>query len=425
MRCRDIGFIWLTCAILVGTAVVAAANSAPEVSNVRAEQRLGTTLVDIYYDVYDADGDVMTVTAFCLDGAGGAGPIASTQQGSDIGPGILSEQGKHIVWDAGIDMPGRAGDTYAVRVTACDTSDELQMVYVPAGTFVMGDGVAYCGVDQRWVTLTHDFYLGQHEVTNQEYLEALQWARDNGYVTATTTSVRDNLDGSTQELLDLNDSDCEIQFESGTGTFYLRESPSSNAQNAYPGGYDPADHPVKEVTWYGAVRYCDWLSLRAGLPRAYQHSGDWSCNGGDPYGASGYRLPTDAEREYAAQHNDDRIYPWGGESPDCSRANFYNGYYCVRWTSPVGSYPDAPAPLGLSDMAGNLWEWCNDWHVCNLGTETISDPVGETSGISRVLRGGSWGSFPSALLRCAYRHGHTPDYSDDGVGLRVARTVNP
>jgi formylglycine-generating enzyme required for sulfatase activity len=298
------------------------------------------------------------------------------------------------------------------------------MVQVPAGVFTMGDGEAYCGVDQREVTLTRDFYLDQREVTNQEYMEAVQWAYDSGYVTATATSVRDNLDGSTQELLDLDDEDCEIQFD-GAGTFYLREAPSSYAQDAYPGGYNPADHPVKEVTWYGAASYCDWLSLQEGLARAYQHTGNWACNGGDPYGAEGYRLPTDAEWEYAAQWDDERIYPWGDEAPDCSRANFYHTDFCVGWTSPVGSYPDAPASLGLSDMAGNVWEWCNDWHACDLGTSPATDPTGPGSGTQSVLRGGNW-IYSGADMRCASRdYGDTRDDSEYYSGFRTSRTVSP
>jgi len=285
------------------------------------------------------------------------------------------------------------------------------MVTVLVGVFIMGDGVASCGVDQREVTLTRDFYLGQHEVTNQEYLAAVQWAYDHGYVTATTTSVRDNLDGSTVELLDL-DGDCEIAFSGGV--FTLRDA----------GHEINPDHPVKEVTWYGAARYCDWLSEQTGLPRAYQHSGNWSCNGGDPYGAQGYRLPTDAEWEYAAQWDDERIYPWGDEAPDCSRANFYYSGYCVGWTSPVGGYPDAPATLGLSDMAGNVWKWCNDWWVCSLGTTPVTDPPGPASGTFRVLRGGAW--FNSDYhLRCACRDGDDPDRSGSGIGFRASRTIIP
>jgi formylglycine-generating enzyme required for sulfatase activity len=416
MRHAGTAVVWIACAILIAISGPASSNTAPQVTNVTAQQRSGTVLVDIYYDVYDADGDLMVVTATCSDGGGGWVPITSTQQGSDIGPGIDSGQGKHVVWDAGIDMPGHAGDDYVVRVTACDPGDEPEMVLVPAGTFIMGDGVAYCGTNQRQVTLTRAFYLGQHEVTNQEYMEAVQWAYDHGYVTATTTSVKDAMDGSTQELLDLDDSECEIAFSGGV--FSLRSAGH---------GINP-DHPVKEVTWYGAVRYCDWLSLQAGLPRAYDHSGNWSCNNGNPYGAAGYRLPTDAEWEYAAQYDDERIYPWGNESPSCARANYYaSSYYCVGWTSPVGSYPDAPASLDLSDMAGNVWEWCNDWHVCSLGTVAVSDPVGPTTGSYRVFRGGSWadgGGFV-IYLRCAYRYGYGPGVSGGNFGFRAARTVNP
>jgi formylglycine-generating enzyme required for sulfatase activity len=303
-----------------------------------------------------------------------------------------------------------------------------EMVQIPAGVFIMGDGEAYWGKDEHEVTLTRGFYLCQHEVTNQEYLEAVQWAYDHGYVTATTSSVRDNLDGSTEELLDLNDGGCEIQFD-GAGSFYLRESSSSYAQNAYQGGYDPSSHPVKEVTWYGSARYCDWLSLHSGLPRAYEHAGDWSCNGGEPYGAQGYRLPTDAEWEYATQMHDERIYPWGDEEPNCSRANYaprYPDSPCRGWTSPQGSYPNAPEAVGQSDLAGNVWEWCNDWLVCDLGTAPVTDPSGPGSGPRRVRRGGAWRiGGTRGSLRCAARLDEYPYVSRTDVGFRAARTVAP
>ena len=291
-----------------------------------------------------------------------------------------------------------------------DDPEPPEMVYVQHGTFTMGDGAAYCGGDEHWVTLTNDFYLGQHEVTNAEYAEALQWAYDQDprLVTATSSSVRDAMDDSTEELLDLDDSDCEISFSGGVFTVDTGKE----------------QHPVIEVTWFGAARYCDWLSMASGLDRAYDHDGDWPCNGHDPYGAEGYRLPTDAEWEYAAQYDDERIYPWGDQGPTPALAN-YGGN--VGWTSPVGDYPDAPAALGLSDMAGNVWEWCNDWHECDLGDGAEQNPVGHQGAVydRRVLRGGSWHIVFDSYMRCASRRRYYPDGSYYNGGFRVAKTVNP
>jgi formylglycine-generating enzyme required for sulfatase activity len=304
-----------------------------------------------------------------------------------------------------------------------DTS-VVPTVMVPAGQFVMGDGISACGVQQHEVTLTRSYYLAQHEVTNGEYVLLLQWAYDEGLVTVTTEGVWDHLDGSTAQLLALDNDYVEIQFD-GVGSFNLRESPSPEAQQAYPGGYDPAVHPVKEVTWYGAAAFCDWLSLWMRLPRAYDHA-TWECNGGDPYGAMGYRLPTDAEWEYAAQFDDERLYPWGNEPPDCDRANYYipPNEMCVGWTAPAGSHPSAPAILGLYHMAGNLWEWCNDYFQCELGTDPVVDPPGPPTGDRRVCRAGGYASV-GYDLRCAFRAYNYPPSATYAHGFRIARTIAP
>jgi formylglycine-generating enzyme required for sulfatase activity len=285
------------------------------------------------------------------------------------------------------------------------------MALVPAGTFTMGDGAATCGWDQRQVTLTCSFYLSKYEVSNKEYRDALQWAYDRAFVTATESAVSDNLDGSTVMLVDLAASACQISFSGGT----FAVDPGKDS------------YPMIEVSWYGAVAYCDWLSIQVGLLRAYDHS-TWDCNVGDPYATQGYRLPTDAEWEYATQYSGERLYPWGDQSPDCSMANFYDGsgHYCVGHTTPVGSYPGWTVIAGDSiyDMAGNVWEWCNDWHTCDLGTEPVLDPPGSASGSYRMLRGASWHSAWQDLnCACRYRwEGHYPSWTNDRYGFRIARS---
>jgi len=283
--------------------------------------------------------------------------------------------------------------------------------FIPAGTFMMGqEGVA---TPVHQVTLTHNFYLNTHEVTNEEYRTALQWAYDQGLVTASSSTVQ----AHGVELLDLDDNDCEITFSGGV--FGLRESPSSYAQSAYPDGYDPSDHPVKEVSWYGSACYCDWLSLMDGVGAFY--NGNWDQTAAhNPYTSLAYRLPTEAEWEYAARYNDDRTYPWGDETPDCDYANFYNSGYCVGWTSPVGSYPLGASQLSLHDMAGNVWEWVGDWYGSYSG-DSQEDPLGVGSGSSRVGRGGGWYSSADGV-RSANRGYGNPALASGNVGFRSCRT---
>lgn len=283
------------------------------------------------------------------------------------------------------------------------------MVAVPAGSFTMGGG-GHCGIEEHPVTLTHDFLIGQHEVTNLEYLTGLRWAHARGYVEVLDGEVRDTLDGSGEVLMDLDDPDCEIGFEDGQ--FGLRDG---------GWGVNP-HHPVIEVRWFGAVAYCEWLSLQAGLPRAYAHGDDWSCNGGDPYGADGYRLPTDAEWEYAARYPDQRLFPWGDQDPDCSLTNFAPlEQPCEGWGVAVGSYPAGASSLGLVDMAGNVFEWCNDWHECDLGPAPAVNPPGPETGTRRVLRSGGWICL-ALNVRTTSRSDFAPTGASNHAGFRIART---
>lgn len=299
-------------------------------------------------------------------------------------------------------------------------ASEYDLLLVPAGSFVQGDGVAVCGTVERPVTLTRDFYLGRTEITNARFLPVLQEALDRGWVRVEGSRVYDNL-GSDQTILEMDVWNCEITFD-GT-TFGLRQAPYA-LQFAFPAGYDPMPHPVKKLTWYGAASFCDWLSLRDGLPPAYDHT-TWRCNGGDPYGAVGYRLPTDAEWEYAAQFPDGRTHPWGEAGPTCNLANHRNGgNFCRGWSEASETHPDGVSALGFQDLGGNCGEWCNDWWACELEPGSQIDPAGPDSGPKKVLHGGGW-FYTGVYTRCANRDADPPAFTYEAGGFRIARTAPP
>ena len=299
-------------------------------------------------------------------------------------------------------------------VVARDTPDPPpEYVLVPAGSFTMGQtGVAE---PEHQVALTHDFYLGAREVTNQQYLDAAQWAYDQGYVTATGNT----LEAYGVELLDLDDDACQLAFSEGV--FSLEPV----HEGAYA-GQSSADHPVIQVTWYGAACYCDWLSELEDLTPFYHGSWNQSIEH-DPYTAEGYRLPTEAEWEYAARYNDGRTYAWGDESPSCDYANFTG---CAGWTAPGGSYPAGASNLGLFDLAGNVFEWCGDWYTgYTSGSQVNPYEAGDGStygagdGSYRILRGGSW-PHTEAFLLAAFRVSSRPPNNYSSAGFRVSRSSN-
>jgi len=174
------------------------------------------------------------------------------------------------------------------------------------------------------------------------------------------------------------------------------------------------NHPVVLVSWNDAVEYCNWLSRQEGLTPAYTISGTgdnrsvtWNRN------ANGYRLPTEAEWEYACRAGTTTAYNTGANITT-NQANYNN---TLGRTTPVGNYP--ANNWGLHDMHGNVWEWCWDWFG-GYAAGAQTDPVGASSGTGRVLRGGSWNSS-AGNTRSSLRNNDGPSHRISLNGFRVVR----
>jgi formylglycine-generating enzyme required for sulfatase activity len=277
------------------------------------------------------------------------------------------------------------------------------MVLIPAGSFVMGactnvgQEFEFDEVPQHAVTLSA-FYMDKYEVTSNLWGTVCTWSTNKGYVIAHAG-------------------------ESVAGT-----------------------HPVRAVNWFDAIAWCNARSQRDGFTpcytngdgSVYTNSAGNSFSGGCNWAASGYRLPKEAEWEKAARGGvANRRFPWADANTiQHVRANYSadpslfeydtnpkSGYHplYIPYTSPVGSF--APNGYGLYDMAGNVMEWCWDWHSSSYySSSPASDPTGPIGPLTyRVLRGGSYATYPSSS-RVARRWSTSPPETAGGYfGFRCVR----
>ena len=247
-----------------------------------------------------------------------------------------------------------------------ENSIGMKFVRIPKGTFLMGSPPDEVGSSdderQHEVTLTRDFYLGVYEVTQAQYKKVM--GKNPSYFTGDNVAER----------------------HPQTGRFVK--------------DVDSANHPVEIVSHDDAVEFCRRLSERADEKAAGRR----------------YRLPTEAEWEYACRAGSNTAFSFGNEAADLGSHAWYEAN-SNRMTHAVGG--KKPNAFGLYDMHGNVWEWCSDWYDEKYyASSPAIDPRGPDSGSFRVLRGGSWDSEPS-LVRCAFRHFVAPGYRSTLNGIRV------
>jgi len=249
-----------------------------------------------------------------------------------------------------------------------------EFVLVEKGSFTMGDtwGDGYDNEKPTYkVTFTYNFCIGKYETTFDEY-----------------------------------DAFCEA-----TGRNKPRDS-----------GWGRAQRPVINVSWNDAIAYCNWLSEKEDLPKAYDSNGNLLDKDGrvttDITKVLGYRLPTEAEWEYAARGgNKSRGYKFAG-SGNISDVAWYKDN-SGRQPQEVGK--KAPNELGIYDMSGNVWEWCSDWYG-DYSSSAQTNPYNSTAGSGRGVRGGSWDDDASNT-RVANRDCRSPSYKHRSLGFRICRTV--
>ncbi len=240
-----------------------------------------------------------------------------------------------------------------------------EMIFVQGGTYEMGDHFNEGEANEfpvHEVTIS-SFFIGQYEVTQGEYEAVMGSNPASGY------GVGDN-------------------------------------------------YPVYYETWYDAVEYCNALSVQESLTPCYNLS-DWSCD----FNADGYRLPTEAEWEYADRGgvNWTDNYRYSGTTDNLGDYAVYDAND-PGGTTEVGS--KLPNQLGIYDMSGNVWEWCWDWYSSSYYSNSpINNPTGPESSSNRVGRGGGWVN-DAACCRVADRSYDNPSYgSGNCIGFRILRAA--
>ncbi|MCP4711128.1 MAG: SUMF1/EgtB/PvdO family nonheme iron enzyme [Planctomycetes bacterium] len=336
----------------------------------------------------------------------GIGTTSPTKKLEVVG-GSIKATGGLIIETRTDDPPNPATGQIWLRTDVQSLPGSGEFAHIPAGIFFMGDHNNTPPYEDPHPVKLDDFYMGIHEVTNLKYCEFL-----NSAYGLSTIFVNDNqvhAAGGNEVLCYLSPKPESSQIVFNTSTFIVISGRT--------------DHPMSSVTWYGAVAYCNWRSQQQGYETCYNLS-TWECN----FTKNGYRLPTEAEWEYAARGGHYYyLYPWGSDTLiDYTMLNYDSnnpmGFSDTPYTTPVGSY--TAYGFGLHDIAGNVCEWCHDWWSDTYyNTSPIDNPTGPTSGEYRVFRGGY---YLSNYNNCYIwlRYGIFPNRIRKHYGFRLVLDLN-
>ena len=392
--------------ILFATFAVTAFAAPPEITNVRAEQRADTKLVDIWYDAADADGDLLKIRIEVSDNDGARYSVPAFSLTGDIGEGIAPGVNKHIVWDAGTDWDGEYSDKMRVKVFAVDAKGFPGLEWgdeVPPGGFLLGqDGGAEGSGPSRHVNIPWSYWLSKYEITVGQYCDFLNTAYAAGRVRRDgQTAVYSILGTNLIDRMDGNYLLCNL------GDSYRIRWNVNNFEVV--GSY--TNYPAA-VTWYGAMAWANFY---------------------------GYDLPTEAEWEKAARgpdfddQDEHCLYTWGNDWSTSKANNGGNnqkpvGYYNGNQT-PIG--PDMVNGYGCYDMTGNAGEWtrtCGSNGIANYPQQ--EDLVSERNiywenvGSARCYRWGTPIATRSYQTSGSHLDGRA-EYNYVAVGFRVCRRYIP
>ncbi len=313
-------------------------------------------------------------------------------------------------------------------------TDETYFAKITGGSFMMGDAVGdlpeFCRPVHK-VTLS-DFLMAKYHVTNAEVVRVFNKAFKKGLVDITEKGIV--LNGHNNELL------VGFTIEPPVESLPSEIAFDGNKLTVVPGR---EHHPCAFISWYGAVVYCNYVSELHGLQPVYDMK-TWKAD----MSKNGYRLPTEAEYEFVASNGGKELkYPWGDDMPsfngkpaanvaDVSAENYftplkiwwrfegllpfkdYNDGYAQ--TSPVDAM--AANPMGVHDIAGNVWQWLYDWEAPYTADEQ-TDPTGAENGTKRCLRGGGWWNHGWDVNRCSNRDGDYPNFTFNHTGFRLAHNL--